>query len=115
MRHHIPTFLTALTLAMPAAAQPASAPEPATDLQITPSITCRVGDRTEWIRLSRARGDAIDGVFAFCRDPSLSSEDWIARLESTRDKLLAARSDEAGRDAIREAFAAHIARERAAN
>ena len=107
-------FAALLALALASTAS-AAGPEPATDLQITPSITCRAGDRTEYIRLSRARGDAIDGVFAFCRDSSLSSEAWIASLERTRDKLVAGRSDQDGKEAIRQAFAAHIARERSAN
>jgi hypothetical protein len=108
-------FLSAALLAAsPALATEPSTPPP-TRLTITPSITCREGDRSEYIRLSRADGDAIDGVFAFCRDPAQPREAWIARLETTRDTLVAGNGDPIAKTAIRHAFDAHIARERAAN
>jgi hypothetical protein len=109
-------LLAALLPASPAlAASPESPAPPTTNLTINPTIACREGDRAEYIRLSRANGDAIDGVFAFCRDSSLSSEAWIARLETTRDKLIAGSTDDSARTAIRHAFDEHIARERAEN
>ena len=109
------------TLALIALSFPAIAlaceppPPPKGDFKLLPSVTCKAGHRSEWIYVSRANGDEIDGVFAFCRDPSLSSEAWIQRVESTREKLIAGTQGEAGKEAIRRAFAAHIARERSAH
>src|SRR5690348_14862217 len=109
------TFLLALgatALAFPAmAAEPAPA---ASGLTITPSVTCPPGFGTERIALSTARGDAIDAVFVFCRDPSKSSKSWIRNLARTRDQMMKGASDAAGREAIRRAFDDHIAREREA-
>lgn len=100
------------------AASPAYAGDPipeTTNLTITPSITCRVGHKVETIILSTANGDAIDATFAFCRDPSKSSETWIRNLTRTRDQMMKGASDAAGREAIRRAFDEHIARARAAD
>jgi hypothetical protein len=104
----------AAALAAPAAiASPG--PPPPTGLSIEPLVTCREGERSEFIRLSKSRGDAIDGVFAFCRNMSEGSEAWIARLERIRDKLIRGSADDAAGNAIRGAFDDHIARERAAD
>ena len=107
-----PFSILLLAVAAPAMAAPGSEPQPA-GLSIQPSVTCREGERAEFIRLSRARGDAIDGVFALCRDPALSQKAWIRRLKTTRDMLTMATEDRAARAAIRKAFADHIAKERA--
>ena len=101
-----------MTLAL--TCQGAATPELTTNLQITPSATCRDGQRTESIRLSRANGDAIDGVFLYCRDPAMTKKAWIARLKTTREMLILGTEDRTAKAAIRKAFAAHIARERAA-
>jgi hypothetical protein len=107
-----PLSILLLAVAAPAMASPGPAPQP-DGLTIEPSVTCRAGEQAEFIRLSRARGDAIDGVFALCRDPALSQKAWIRRLKTTRDMLAMATGDRAARAAIRKAFADHIARERA--
>ena len=106
-----------LFLALLPASALAAAPDPTppTRLTITPSVTCEKGWSSEFIRLSRAGGDAIDGVFAFCRDPALSSAAWIARLESSRDRLAAGAGSDEAKAAIRTAFDRHIEAERAAN
>jgi|GEM_PF-6487080 len=106
-----------LSFAMLPAMAFAAAPDPSppTRLTITPSVTCEKGWSAEFIRLSRAGGDAIDGVFAFCRDPALSSTAWIARLESSRDRLAAGAGSDEGKAAIRAAFDRHIEAERSAN
>ena len=101
--------LAAAALTSPAAAEPAPS-----GLTITPSVTCRPGFTTERITLSTARGDAIDAVFVFCRDPSKSKQSWIRNLARTRDQMMKGASDDAGREAIRRAFDDHIARERKA-
>jgi hypothetical protein len=61
-------------LATAAIAGQAPLPAPA-GLTIEPSVTCPPGHRAEFIRLSRAKGDPLDSVFAFCRDPSKRSEE----------------------------------------
>lgn len=94
---------------------PALAADPAPGgLTITPSVTCSPGFTSESVTLSIARGDAIDAVFVFCRDPSKSKESWIRNLARTRDQMMKGASGPAGRAAIRRAFDEHIARERAA-
>ena len=105
----------ALLAASAALAAPAPEPASTANLTITPSVTCRQGESSEIIRLSKANGDAIDAVFAFCRSPSLSSKAWIRQLKTTRDMLVRTTGDKAAKAAIRQAFADHIARERAAN
>ncbi len=108
-------IMAILLLAALAAPAGASDPTPPTNLTITPSVTCEPGWSSEFIRLSRARGDAIDGVFAFCRDPALSKAAWIARLESSRDRLAAGAGSDEAKAAIRTAFDRHIEAERASN
>jgi hypothetical protein len=112
MIQRILPMLLAAALAAPAAA---SDPIPtATNLTITPSVTCPPGHSSESIILSTARGDAIDATFVFCRDPAKSRDSWIRNLTRTRDQMMKGAADAAGRDAIRRAFDDHIARERAA-
>jgi hypothetical protein len=104
-----------IAIAAAALASPAAATDPApSGLTITPSVTCRPGFTTESITLSIARGDAIDAVFVFCRDPSKSKESWLRNLARTRDQMMKGAADSAGREAIRRAFDDHIARERTA-
>ena len=101
-----------------ALAGPAFAADPIPEtgnLTITPSIDCPPGFVSEMIILSTARGDSIDATFAFCRDPSKSRESWLHNLARTRDQMMKGAADAAGREAIRRAFDAHIARERSAS
>ncbi|HMJ94048.1 MAG TPA: hypothetical protein VK472_08115 [Allosphingosinicella sp.] len=116
MRLLILALALALALATLASAAAASdpAPAPPSGLTITPSVTCRPGLHSETIILSTAHGDAIDATFVFCRDPSAPRESWIRNLARTRDRMVKATRDAAGKAAIRKAFNDRIAAERSA-